>query len=260
MRLIDEFLEYKLGMKLLKRESLEVYKIDIMDFKDYIKKDFKKVEKKEIVNYIEILRKKYRQNSIKRKINSLRNFYKFLLKKRVIDSSPLEDIVLEKIQDKALETIEEWELNAILKCCDESFESMRDRVVIELISATKISINEILKIKISDLKLLNYKAFFNEEKTKKVDIDDEIALLLKKYILLREEKDDTNYLFNGLSRQNFRARFMRLGKKANLNRVVTPNMIVNMVKEQVKEAQNIDKKEFYIELKRKYMEIGIGDD
>lgn len=260
MKLIEEFLSFKLESKVLKKESIEIYKIDIIDFKTYIGKELEIVEKLDIMNYIEELKKIYRLNSIKRKINSLRNFYKYLVKKRVIDSSPLEEIILEKSEEAIVEQLEEWEINAIIQNCENDYLGFRDRLMIQLIIDTKLSINEILKIKISDLKLSDYKSFFNEDKTERMVINEKLMLVLREYLKLREkERIESDYLFYGLSRQNFRARFMKLGKKAQLKRDITPNMLITKIKEDIKK-ENSNSREFYLKLRRKYMEIGIGDD
>ncbi|MGL5000359.1 MAG: tyrosine-type recombinase/integrase [Cetobacterium sp.] len=263
MELLKDFLKYKLDSKSLKKETLDLYFGDMKDFEEFSKKDFLNVEKKDILKYIEFLKSNYQQNSILRKISTIKIFYKYLLEKRMIDDNPTDGISIEKAPEKELETLELWEINNILDTCKKDFKGIRDRLVIKLLVETNLSINDILKIKVSDLELYSYQFIFNEDKGNKIKISEELSEETKLYVNEVRKSfsgGGSNLVFYSFTRQSFRARFIALGKKCGIEREITPNMLRNTLKTMVKYNDEINEEQFLSNLKELYFKIGIGDD
>lgn len=263
MELLENFIKYKADSKSLKKETLDLYHGDIKDFESFIEKDFLDIRKEDILRYIEFLKKNYQPNSILRKVSTIKIFYKYLLEKRLISDNPSDGIVIEKAPEKELETLEIWEINNILDTCGKDYKGVRDKLLIKLLVETNLSINDILKIKISDLELVSYKIIYNDEKGEKIGISDELSKELENYI--KEVRThlvggNSNLVFYGFSRQSFRARFISLGKKCGIEREITPNMLRNTLKTMVKCSDEINEEQFFLDLKEKYFKIGIGDD
>ncbi|MGL5970961.1 MAG: tyrosine-type recombinase/integrase, partial [Cetobacterium sp.] len=133
MELLKDFLKYKFDSKNLKKETLDLYFGDMKDFENFSNKDFLDIEKKDILKYIEFLKSSYQQNSILRKISTIKIFYKYLLEKRMISNNPTDGILLEKASEKELETLEIWEINNILDVCKKDFKGIRDKLVIKFL-------------------------------------------------------------------------------------------------------------------------------
>ena len=263
MELLENFIKYKLDSKSLKKETLDLYYGDIKDFENFIRKDLLDIKKEEILKYIEFLKENYQQNSIIRKVSTIKTFYKYLLEKRLLDDNPSDGIIIEKAPEKELETLEIWEINNLLDVCGKDYKGIRDKIVIKLLVESNLSINDILKIKISDLDLFSYKFIFNDEKGEKIKISEELSKELEIYVKdIRDNllSGNSNLVFYGFSRQAFRARFISLGKKCGIEREITPNMLRNTLKTMVKYNDEANEEQFYLDLKEKYFKIGIGDD
>lgn len=263
MNLLENFIKYKADSKSLKKETLDLYYGDIKDFEGFVEKDFLIIKKEDILRYIEFLKQNYQPNSIIRKVSTIKTFYRYLLEKRFINDNPSEGIVLERAPEKELETLELWEINNILDVCGKDNKGVRDKLLIKLLVETNLSINDILKIKISDLELVSYKVIFNDEKGEKVGISDELSKELEEYIKntrINLASGSSNLVFYGFSRQSFRARFISLGKKCGIEREITPNMLRNTLKTMVKYNDETNEELFFLDLKDKYFKIGIGDD
>lgn len=263
MDLLKEFLEYKLESKDIKKETLDIYQWDIGDFKNFIEKDLLKVSKEDVINYIKFLKDKYQANTISRKISTIKGFYKFLFKKNMVESLPTDGIILEKASEKKIEELEEWEIEAILNSCEKDEKGERDKILIKLLIETKLSINDILKLKISDLKLYSYCGVLNLDGLGMIKLSDELSDELKDYILtIRDEKNEnhSDILFYKVSRQSFRARFITLGKKAHIKRGISPNMLRNTLKSVVKLEHDREESVSNLKTKEKYFKIGIGDE
>lgn len=263
MNLIQNFLDYKKDFNSLKKETLDFYYNDINDFKNFFKKDILDIDKDDILHYIEFLKKSYHINSVIRKISTIKIFYKYLLKKKVLDISPADGIKIEKAPEKEKEKLEEWEIENILLSCETTAKGSRDRVVIKLLVETNLTINDILALKISDLDNAEYNYVFDSDGIDIIPISSELSEELKEYVDIKRTElceNGSNLVFYGFSRQSFRARFIGLGKKAGIKREITPNLLRNTIKLQKKSDEDISSEEFFNRLRQRYFEIAIGDD
>ena len=112
--------------------TLDMYSRDINEFKEFLgEKDILEVNNESILNYIESLKIRYSDRSIYRKVSSLKTFYKYLLQNRIIESLPIQDIQLPKLQKFVPKELELYELNMILEKCGDSFEGIRDSLIIK---------------------------------------------------------------------------------------------------------------------------------
>lgn len=260
----------------LKRENLvststrEMYITDLEGFKRFLEgKPYEDVEEKDILRYIEEMKGKYKENSIVRKFSSLNIFYKYLLKRRIIDRLPTEEIVVHRDENIQLEGIEWQEVERILEVCGSTPKEKRDRLVIRLLTETGLQIGEILGIKVSELQRGEYKEIplVKDECYYLIELSPELQEELKEFVenernsLSLKEEDS---VFGGLSRQAFRARFINYGKKARIEREVSPSMIRNNHQlekyRREKELLKEDTPRLMEKIREEYIRIGIGDD
>ena len=242
--------------------TLDMYSRDINEFKEFLgEKDILEITNETILSYIESLKIRYSDRSIYRKVSSLKTFYKYLLQNRIIESLPIQDIQLPKLQKFVPKELELYELNMILEQCGESFEGLRDSLIIKLLYETGLQINDILNLTRDNLKKYEFKSvvvnrgknLFSES------ISQELRDRLKEFVQIVEEVfPESERVFPELSRQNFRARFIAYGKKAGIDHEVSPNMI-KKANSQYRESE--EGRETLLEkIKKVYLEIGIGDD
>lgn len=67
-----------------------------------------------------------------------------------------------------------------------------------------------------------------------------------------------NKIFQELTREGFRVRFINYGKRAELERDISPNMIrKTIVEEKTKDEEGLS---LIDKIREQYMRIGIGDD
>jgi integrase/recombinase XerC len=91
--------------------------------------------------------------SVNRKISTLKSFFKFLLKEGLIQSNPLVNIPLPKIRKKLPYFMGEENLNHLLDdgLFDQSFEGIRDKLIISLLYGTGIRRTELSNLKLADI-------------------------------------------------------------------------------------------------------------
>lgn len=263
MDFINEFLVDSKANGRINSSTLEIYRKDIEDFDGFIiGKDLIDVETQDLVNYIEELKKKYSDMSIYRKMSSLKSFYKYLLKSKIIDVNPTKDIELPSRVKKVTEPLEKWELKRILDVCDETYEGKRDSLVIKLLYETGFKIGDILSLEKDELSRYEYK-IINIRSASKI-LNQKISESLSKELKFFSERllpnmyTNRNKLFQELTREGFRVRFIGYGKKAELERDISPNMIKKIVTEE--KIRDEDGVSLIDKIREQYMRIGIGDD
>lgn len=140
--------------------------------------------------------------SVNRKIASLKSFYKFLLKTKQIEASPL-------LKHKALKTAKkiqipfsELELDKVLNTIQYSndFEGIRDKLIIDLFYTTGIRRAELIQLKCSNIDLSNatLKVLGKRNKERILPILPIIAQQIKNYLSERaylEHITDNDYFF-----------------------------------------------------------------
>lgn len=157
------FTDYLFLEKKYSKHTVNAYITDLNSFHDFIKEEFEQENLVE-VNYslirswIILLSENNAENvTINRKISSLKAFYKFLLKTKQIEVSPL-------LKHKALKTpkkiqipFSEKELDLVINQIKypEGFDGIRDKLIIDLFYTTGIRRAELINLKVSSVDIQN---------------------------------------------------------------------------------------------------------
>jgi len=140
--------------------------------------------------------------SVNRKIASLKTYYKFLLKTKQIDSSPL-------LKHKALKTpkkiqipFSEKEVDAVLVHLQnpKGFEAVRDKLIIDLFYTTGMRRTELIHLKVSNVNFASrtIKVLGKRNKERIIPILPVISSQFESYLLERsklENQIDVDYFF-----------------------------------------------------------------
>ena len=155
--LIESFLDSLYIEKGLSQNTVQSYKNDISSFAAWVEKypdtSLTKTTKSNINQYIAHLFKSgLKSSSVNRKISSIKSFFIFLLKKKHILLSPVEDIDMVRQEKYLPVSMSEKEVELLLKSPSlDSFIGRRDRAMIEMLYATGMRISELINLKITDV-------------------------------------------------------------------------------------------------------------
>lgn len=157
----ESFKDYLQKEKNYSLHTVTAYCNDLSDFEFFLKQNFDQDELNK-VNYsqirswiVSLVDAGISNTSINRKISSLKSFYKFLLKIKQVDASPL-------LKHKALKTpkklqipFSEKELDNVLNAITypEGYEGVRDKLIIDLFYTTGIRRAELINLKVSNIDL-----------------------------------------------------------------------------------------------------------
>ncbi len=189
---IQEYLEY------LNRECLSVYDIKYSDIRfllDYYNEN------------------KLKSTSIRRKISSLKGFYKFLGRYGKVLDNPFNYVSLPKKEKKLPQYLNYNEMIDIFNVIDiTSFLGLRNRLVMELLYATGVRVSELVDIKINDVDINNKSIYVigKGNKERIVFFNDVCKKYLEMYLSESIDKRKDEYLIINNNGEKISARGIRL--------------------------------------------------
>ena len=154
---IRSFLDSLYIEKGLSKNTVNSYENDIKAFSKWTTKTLglhiKNLNKIDINSYIAFLFKEgLKSSSVNRKISTLKAFYLFLIKKKIIKISPTEDVVMPKLEKYLPVSMSETEVEKLLDSPNISIPiEKRDKAMIEMLYATGMRISELTGLKITDI-------------------------------------------------------------------------------------------------------------
>ena len=188
----NKFYDYLLLEKNYSQHTVTAYINDIGFFESFLSNEFEDdnlllINYNQIRSWIVSLSDDGISNaSINRKVSSLKSFYKFLLKTKQIDTSPLLKHKALKAPKKIQIPFSEKELDMVLNqiMYKEGFEGVRDKLIVDLFYTTGIRRTELINLKIQNVDLSNktIKVIGKRNKERIIPILTIIEEQIKKYL------------------------------------------------------------------------------
>ena len=191
MNNISAFKDYLLYEKKFSTHTIQAYIKDLEEFRQfYFKK--KQIQELDNVNYPEIrswvvllASNQLSNSSINRKIASLKAFYKFLQKIKVIESSPLVKHKALKTEKKIAIPFSEKEINII------NNDTILNHLIIELFYSTGIRRSELINLKLKDVDFYakTIRVLGKRNKERIIPLLDNLSFLINKYLVERNQAE-----------------------------------------------------------------------
>lgn len=156
---INEFLDYISYEKKYSDKTELNYEIDLYRFDEYLKmnhKNYLKIKYEDVSNFIITLQKSgYKSTSINRTISTLRSFYTYLEKEKIISSNPF-NLISNLKTDKRLPNYFKYnEYLEMINTLSDSPLDIRNRLILELLLATGMRVSELSNIKMDTIDFNN---------------------------------------------------------------------------------------------------------
>ena len=237
LKLFFEFLE---NDKKLSDNTLQSYKRDLKQFKDYINNEDKSYNKltqndmKEYIDHLQVLGKK--ASTISRCIASIRSFYQFELKNRKVKEDPTDNIQSPKIEKRVPSVLTSNEVALLLEQPkDVDLKGIRDKAMLEFAYATGMRVTEIISLNVEDLNLEEgYVVCKTGRKQRNIPLGTISLKALKEYvdsardILIKDDKEQALFVnINGkrLTRQGFWKIIKYYKEQAHITKEITPHVL-----------------------------------
>lgn len=138
---------------------------------------------------VDLSEKNISNRSVNRKISSLKTYYNFLKKVRVIEESPLKAHKSLKTEKRVRVPFTEDEIAEVINSFDnqEDFEKVRDSLIIEMLYLTGIRRAELIDLKVYDVDLVknSVKVMGKRNKERVIPLLDSVTESIQKYLKLR---------------------------------------------------------------------------
>lgn len=238
---LKQFLKFLEVDKRASNNTLQSYKRDLVQFKDYLNENdikYTKVSEEDINNYIKYLAENGKKPStVSRTIASIRGFYQFEMKtKKTIKVDPTINIQSPKIEKIKPNVLTPQEVNLLLEQpTNVDLKGIRDKAMLEFAYASGMRVSEIIALNIQDIVFEEGIAICkNGRKKRMIPLGKLCLKALKEYvddargILVKSEKETALFVnLNGkrLTRQGFWKIIKYYQEQANITKDITPHTL-----------------------------------
>ena len=239
-KVMTEYLNFLKNTKKSSDNTIQAYKRDLNFFFEYLKKnnlEYLNVEYDDIQKYIEELNNEGRKAaSISRRLATLRSFYGYLLKKKLIKAIPTNKVNTPKVEKKAPMILTADEVEILLsQPKSDDLKGIRDKAMLEFAYATGMKVSEIINLDLKDVNLVDSYVVCNEGCSKRVvplgRISKEALVEYldnsRPYLLKTEDEKPlfVNVMGNRLTRQGFWKIIKQYQEQAHIEKEITPHVL-----------------------------------
>ncbi len=198
--MLQKFIKYIRYEKGYSSHTVLSYNNDLTQFETYLKEqvedvDIVHVDADIVRNYIVwLMDKGVTARSVGRKLSSLRTFYKYMIKLKVIESSPVALVTKPKGPKPLPSFVKQTEMATLLDDLeledDGTFISVRDRLIIDLLYQTGMRRAELLQLRDEDLDMVSQtlKVTGKRDKQRIIPFGKKLGILINRYMDLRNKE------------------------------------------------------------------------
>ena len=204
---IPHFIDYLSLEKKSSQHTVSAYQDDLKSFQLFCQKNYDSKQLQDI-NYsqirswiVELVNENISNRTINRKMSSLKTYYKFLVKTKQIEDSPLIGHQALKVSKKVQVPFSQIEIEAVLSKLndkDVDFESLRNKLIVELLYSTGMRRAELISLKLNDINLrkATVKVIGKRNKERYIPLLHSVGKTLGLYLSERKQLGiNTDYLF-----------------------------------------------------------------
>lgn len=198
---IEEFLNYLRYERNYSDYTVSAYGKDLRQFVSYVKKldstiSFPEGVDADIVRrwIVSLMDQGYLSVSVNRKLSSLKSFFKYLMKQKIVSANPMRLVTGPKnkkllpyfVKDSDMELLLDEDAGAL----DEDFKSLRNRLIVEMLYDTGMRRSELVNLRDADVdyELMQIKVTGKRNKQRLIPFADELKNLMQKYQQVRDRE------------------------------------------------------------------------
>jgi len=193
----ERFLSYLKFEKRFSDHTIVAYTIDLTQYIDYLQMQYQIDDATISTHFIirswivSLMEQGLDARSVSRKVTTLRTFYKFLVKVKRMERTPMLKVQAPKVSKKLPEYLDENKMELLLKPNnneENTFESNRDLLILDFFYRTGVRLSELINLKTSDINLYNLTVTVlgKRNKVRQIPITMNFNKIIKDYLILRE--------------------------------------------------------------------------
>ncbi|MCX8130191.1 MAG: site-specific tyrosine recombinase XerD [Clostridia bacterium] len=239
--LVEKFINFLERDKRLSLNTLQSYRRDIEQYITYLQEinlhNITNTNKTTVIAYLLHLQKKGRATStISRNLASIRSFYQYISKNKIIDQDPTLELESPKVEKKLPQILSTQEVELLLeqpKCTD--LKGFRDKAMLELLYATGIRVSELISLNLLDINLeIGFIKCNKGSRERMIPIGSIAINAIQEYLnksrglLIQSSEEKALFVnINGkrLTRQGFWKIIKQYKNQAKINKDITPHTL-----------------------------------
>lgn len=236
---MDDFLDVLLVERGASNNTLAAYRNDLQQYFLWLEKnkfDVTLIQESELRDYLSSMGQR-KSRTLARHLSSLRGFYRYLLREKIIDHDPSEHIETPKIGRPLPKSLTESEVDDLLHAPDvETVLGVRDRTMLEILYASGLRVSELVTLQLGQVNLRQgvLRILGKGSKERLVPLGEESTEWLERYQngarleLLGANISDALFLTKRrtmISRQAFWYLIKRYAVVANINKNISPHVL-----------------------------------
>jgi len=237
---IDSFIDHLWLEDGLSKNTLESYRADLSQFNTWLcsqEKHLLHAQQAEIQRYLAVKFPSSKPRSISRLIASMRRFYRYALRERLISEDPTLQIESPKLPRSLPKSLNEQEVTDLLNAPDINQPiGLRDRAMLELLYASGLRVSELVTVKVNEVSTQDgvVRVTGKGSKTRLVPMGEEAADWIDRYLkysrpdILQKRLCDAMFVTNRadmMTRQAFWHLIKRYALLAGINKHMSPHVL-----------------------------------
>lgn len=238
---LNQFMAYLEVEKGLAKNSIDSYRRDLQTYINFLHTlnitHWKKVKEEHLSTFLFHLKEKGRAPAtISRNLASIRSFYSYLMKERLVRRDPSIHMEGPKVEKKLPRVLSVDEVELLLNSPDKTDPSgLRDKAMLELLYASGAKVSEMLSINLDEVDLsLGYVKCVNKNRERIIPLGKFAIHTIDHYMrqgrpaFIKMEDEFALFLNHHgkrLSRQGFWKLIKKYAEKANISTDITPHTL-----------------------------------
>lgn len=193
---IEVFQRYIQFEKRFSHHTFTAYSADLAQFTAYTQHNFSIAAPEEVKHthvrswVVELMNQNINPRSITRKITTLKTYFKFLVREKYIEQSPMAKVRVPKIAKRLPVFINQPQIEQLLDEIPfpEGFTGLRDKLVLELLYATGMRLSELIQLQEHDINFYEstLKVLGKRNKERLIPFSNKTTITLKQYLEIKK--------------------------------------------------------------------------
>ncbi len=237
---LDAFIDHLWLEDGLSKNTLASYRTDLTQFTVWLSKQkigLLQAGQADIQQYLAVKFPDSKPRSIGRLIASLRRFYRYCLREKLIDADPTLQIESPKLPRSLPKSLNEQEVDDLLNAPDIDVPmGLRDKAMLELLYASGLRVSELVGISVNEVSTQDgvVRVTGKGSKTRLVPMGEEAADWIARYLqqgrpaLLQNQMSDDLFVTKrggGMTRQAFWYLLKRYALQAGIKKAISPHVL-----------------------------------
>jgi integrase/recombinase XerD len=231
MQRVDDFINYILIEKGLSKNTALAYRTDLNTYLKFLEEkkiNYETITHWEITDFLMHLNQSgSKPTSVYRMIESIRQFYKFLVAENLIKTNPTVNLFANKVPEFLPDILTNEEVTRLLNSVSGIDNlSIRNRAMLEILYATGLRVSELINLKFSnvDIEECYIKILGKGNKERLVPFGQKAQLYLKRYLRVRKNTKSEFIFLTRLNKPISRIEFWRQLKQIAINAGIMKNI------------------------------------